>query len=326
MPLRPLPLTLTVEERLQLMDLAADPARSERLRQQARILLLGEAGSTNADIAAKLGLTRSTVLKWRRRFREARMQALGPERDPREEDRRRRRDRLEGLLRQPAPSPGGWTVRALAEAAGLSLATVQRTLAAGQLAPNPRAGRGEAGPPGPWRVQDLVGLHLDRPWHALVLEVAPAGNTLEPPPERPRPADPAWMLHLLMRSLEGAPVEAGTPPSALAFWRFLRDLPAARPGQRLWCLTDAPWAEAGWGPVSLAREDLHVQRLPDGRSWAEIMRSRVLPRLQGAWREGRGRSLAEGVQALEDHLYAERTGAFTWCPQWRLEPSLESAG
>lgn len=317
MPLRPTPLHLDVEDRLRLEDLLRSRRTPDRLRVQCQILLLGAEGHANAAIASRLNLTRSTVLKWRRRFRKGTFGALGPVSEaPASDLRRQRVERLKALL-QAAPS-GGWTVRALAQATGMSVATVQRTLATHGLSPNPR-GRGRRWD-GAWRTgwRDLVGLYVHAPWHAVVLEgEADPGATDGTGPgldaRRAAPGDPAWLLHILLRSLEGLQQGgAEGAPSAFGFWRFLLDLPPPAEGRVRWCLSDAPLPEEGLAQLARLRPELRFLPLGARDPWSQMLRSRLIPSLHARWEASGCPSLGAALEALEGFLHREAEGAFSW--------------
>ncbi|WP_274613030.1 MULTISPECIES: helix-turn-helix domain-containing protein [Bradyrhizobium] len=63
-------LTLSDEERAELKALTTRRKTAQALALRARIVLTCAEGGQNKEVAAKLGLGRSTVGKWRRRFVE----------------------------------------------------------------------------------------------------------------------------------------------------------------------------------------------------------------------------------------------------------------
>lgn len=70
------PLILSDDERAVLMSLAMPRKTAQALALRARIVLACAEGGQNKEVAAKLGLDRSTVGKWRRRFVERRVDGL----------------------------------------------------------------------------------------------------------------------------------------------------------------------------------------------------------------------------------------------------------
>lgn len=312
MSLRPTPLHLNVEDRLKLEDILRSGRTSERVRAQCQILLLGDEGHPNAAIASQLNLTRSTVLKWRRRFRQGRFDALEAPRGPIHRQASRA-ERLRSLLAQRPPQ--GWTVRALADAAGFSVATVQRTLSAHGLTPNPRRPSGGVENRSLADVVGLRGLHMHAPFHVVVLEVEPgSGEGGCPPSTSPaEPGDPAWLLHLLLRSLEGLrQLEGGTPPSSFALFQFLTDLKAAPTGRHLWCLTDAPLPAAGLERLADVRPDIRIDVVEAGAAWQRAMRTQIIPALHARRVQGGCAPLDLSVAALERFIGEGAPDPFQW--------------
>src|SRR3984957_8164011 len=70
------PLTLSDDERAELKSLTMRRKTAQALALRARIVLTCAEGGQNKEVAAKLGLDRATVGKWRRRFVERRVGGL----------------------------------------------------------------------------------------------------------------------------------------------------------------------------------------------------------------------------------------------------------
>ncbi len=73
------PLTLSDDERGELKSLTMRRKTAQALALRARIVLACAEGGQNKEVAAKLGLDRATVGKWRRRFVEQRVDGLHDE-------------------------------------------------------------------------------------------------------------------------------------------------------------------------------------------------------------------------------------------------------
>src|SRR6516162_8526412 len=73
------PLTLSDDERAELKSLTMRRKTAQALALRARIVLTCAEGGQNTEVAAKLGLDRQTVGKWRRRFMEQRVAGLHDE-------------------------------------------------------------------------------------------------------------------------------------------------------------------------------------------------------------------------------------------------------
>jgi transposase len=137
---RPTPaLLLTQDEREALKAWTRQPKCPQALALRARVVLLCADGLSNTDAAAELHITIQTVGKWRQRFIEKRLEGLLDE--PRPGTPRRLSqadvDRVLGLTLESAPTNAAhWSTRTLAEASGLSRASVHRIWRAFSLQPH----------------------------------------------------------------------------------------------------------------------------------------------------------------------------------------------
>ena len=73
------PLRVSDDERAELKALTTRRKTAQALALRARIVLACAEGGQNAEVAARLGLDRATVGKWRRRFVERRVDGLHDE-------------------------------------------------------------------------------------------------------------------------------------------------------------------------------------------------------------------------------------------------------
>ncbi len=318
MSLRAVPLSLAVEDRLKLEDLLRSQRTPERLRLQCQILLMGAEGRPNSAIASHLKLTRSTVMKWRRRYREGRFHPLseGRGRSSALSVEAARLDRLKGLMELPPPlGLPAWTIRALAEASALSPATVQRTLASHGLSPNPRRSAQTLDLRKLSGVVDLLGIYLHAPYHAVVLELDPWAERRAPESlgAAPNPGEPAWMFHLHLRSLEGLrQLDGFTTHYTSNFWRFLSELQPRTPGHQLWCLTDAPVISNYLRQLERERPDLHFTCFGPGQEWLSALKTWIIPILHRRQTLGECPSLEASAQALESFIRGNAPDPFLW--------------
>jgi transposase len=99
-----------------------------RLASRAAAILASADGVSNKDVAARCGMTKQTVGKWRARFRARRMAGLRD--DPRPGAPRRINDdqvaTVLRLTRQPSPAGTVWTTRSMAQAVGLTQTAISR--------------------------------------------------------------------------------------------------------------------------------------------------------------------------------------------------------
>jgi transposase len=154
----------------------ADRNRAQKHAARARIILHSAERLSVAEVARRVGCGRPAVWRWQRRFGEAGV-----------EGRLRDASRKPGKAPVPAAAvqrlialtcaepPGEathWTGRAMARAIGVSLRTVQRIWAAHRLQPHRlRTFKRSTDPEFAAKLEDIVGLYVDPPKHAVVLSV-----------------------------------------------------------------------------------------------------------------------------------------------------------
>jgi transposase len=162
---------LTEDERMVLMNLVRSRLTSVRLEQRSGIVLLAADGFQNKDIAQMLSVGRIQVSRWRNRYAQLRL--AGIERDlprgapPKTVDVAR----LVELTTQSKPEAAThWSTRTMAEQLGVSAASVSRHWRAHGLKPHlVRGFKVSRDPKFVEKLEDIVGLYLSPPEHALVL-------------------------------------------------------------------------------------------------------------------------------------------------------------
>jgi transposase len=70
------PLTMTDEQRRTIEAWHRAPNTTQGIALRAKIVLLAAEGAANNRIATELGISRTTVILWRRRFQEGGVDAL----------------------------------------------------------------------------------------------------------------------------------------------------------------------------------------------------------------------------------------------------------
>lgn len=168
------PIELTTEEDATLTTWGRSRTLPVRQVQRAQIVQLAAAGMHSQEIAATLGVSRPTVQLWRQRFLALRVRGL--EQDAPRPGRLARITEqqvaavLEATLHTRPPNATHWSTRTMAEAQGLSEATVRRIWQRHQLKPHLTAtfklSRDKAFVE---KLVDVVGLYLNPPDRALVL-------------------------------------------------------------------------------------------------------------------------------------------------------------
>jgi transposase len=168
------PVELSSEQRTVLARLARQRTLPARVVERAQIVLRAAEGLENQHIARLMGLTPEKVARWRKRFLEGGIAAL--EKDaPRPGRTRTITDRwvkkvLDMTLQQKPAHATHWSTRTMAVAAGISEASVRRIWRAHGLKPHlVRTFKLSRDPEFTEKLEDIVGLYLNPPEHAIVL-------------------------------------------------------------------------------------------------------------------------------------------------------------
>ena len=159
------PLVLSDAERASLGALSRKRTASQSLAERARVVLAcadEEGVAPLTRVAARTGMSRESVRKWRVRFMEGRMDALADEPRPGVPRTITDAQMEEVVVRTLERRPGAthWSKRELARQVGLSPTTVQRIWRAFGL--KPLAGGGRSSCP-PTRCSDQQGPRRRRP-------------------------------------------------------------------------------------------------------------------------------------------------------------------
>jgi transposase len=168
------PVELSSEQRAALERMARQRTLPARVVERAQIVLRAAEGLENQQIARLMGLTPEKAARWRNRFLKGGIAAL--EKDaPRPGRTRSITDRwvkkvLDMTLRQKPSHATHWSTRTMAAAAGISEASVRRIWRAHGLKPHlVRTFKLSRDPEFSEKLEDIVGLYLNPPEHAIVL-------------------------------------------------------------------------------------------------------------------------------------------------------------
>lgn len=162
---------LSDEEEAKLTKLVRSKRTSVRLSQRAHIVLLAAQGLRNKEIAERLGVGRVQVARWRERYIESGL--AGIERDlprgapPTKVDVQK----LVALTTQSHPEAAThWSTRKMGAQLGVAPSTVLRHWQAHGLKPHiVRGFKVSRDPKFVEKLEDIVGLYMSPPEHALVL-------------------------------------------------------------------------------------------------------------------------------------------------------------
>jgi transposase/DNA-binding CsgD family transcriptional regulator len=164
-------IVLTDEQESELTRLARSKRTSVRLAQRARIVLLAAQGLQNKDIAEQLGIGRVQVARWRERYVKSGLQGI--ERDLPRGAPPVKVDvvKLVELTTKTTPEAAThWSTRKMGAALGVSASTIMRHWQAYGLKPHiVRGFKVSRDPKFVEKLQDIVGLYMSPPEHALVL-------------------------------------------------------------------------------------------------------------------------------------------------------------
>src|SRR5574337_2160921 len=164
-------IVLTEQERAALTRLVRSGLTSVRLAQRAHMVLLAADEMANKKIAAQLGVGRVQVARWRHRYLESGL--AGIERDLPRGAPPVRGDvaRLVELTTQSTPAAAThWSTRTMAAVLHVSPSTVMRHWRAHGLKPHRvRSFKISRDPQFVEKLEDIVGLYMAPPEHALVL-------------------------------------------------------------------------------------------------------------------------------------------------------------
>ncbi len=164
------------DDRARLEAIVADRNSRQKHAERARIVLLTGDGVGTLTIMREVGCAKATVWRWQERFAAEGVDGLLRDKSRPPGKTPLARTVVERVVELTLGEPPGeathWSGRAMAEAAGISLRSVQRIWAAHGLQPH-RVKRFKLSkdPEFAAKLHDIVGLYVDPPAHAVVLSV-----------------------------------------------------------------------------------------------------------------------------------------------------------
>jgi len=169
-------IALSPDQRAALEQWARGRSLPARVVERARIVLRAAAGEQDKEIAHDLGVTPKKVSRWRKRFltlglvgleKDAPRSGRKPKISPRQVQRV-----VEMTTRQKPPHATHWSTRTMAAAVGISEASVRRIWRTHGLKPHLlHTFKLSRDPKFTEKLEDIVGLYLNPPQHALVLSL-----------------------------------------------------------------------------------------------------------------------------------------------------------
>jgi transposase len=167
---------VSADDRQRLRAIVADPKSPQKHVWRARIVLLSDVGLGTSAIMRQTGKSKTCVWRWQERFMHEGVDGLFRDKTRPPGKAPIPPDRVAWIVRrtqEPPPHEAThWTLRAMAEAAGVAASTVQGIWKAHGLAPHRwRHFKLSKDPAFAEKLTDIVGLYVDPPAHAVVLSV-----------------------------------------------------------------------------------------------------------------------------------------------------------
>jgi len=303
-----------------------------------RVVLAAAAGTSNAEIARSLSTTKSSVLKWRRRYEQAgiesiledaprsgRTKVISPEKEA---------AIVEATLRTKPSQATHWSTRLMADAQGVSDTTVYRIWKAHKLQPHRvNTFKFSRDPKFAEKVRDIVGLYQNPPEKALVLCVNEKSQIQALDRTQPilplRPGVPERQTHdykrygtttlfAALNLLDGRVIADCQPRHRhQEFLKFLRKIDLSVPQDLAIHIvldnygTHNHEAVRKWLAV---RPRYHLHFTPTGASWLNMVERFFAEITQRRIRRGTFRSVPELITAILDYVRNrnKQPKVFTW--------------
>src|SRR5205809_3558153 len=167
---------VSAEERVRLAAIVGDRSRPLKHVQRVRIVLHSADRLPVLEVAHRASVSRPAVWRWQRRYAEEVVEGLLHDKTRPPGTAPVPMTTVAKALALTCAEPPGetthWTGRAMAAAVGLSLRTIQRIWEAHRLQPHRlRTFKRSKDPAFAEKVEDIVGLYMRPPAHAVVLSI-----------------------------------------------------------------------------------------------------------------------------------------------------------
>jgi transposase len=172
---RATPIILSESEKAELTELTRAGRTQQRLATRARIVLLAAEGLDNKTIAGRLEVSQAKAARWRNRYQTGRLAGISRDRPGRGRKATEamsvsaRAEVVRRTLEETPPRATEWSSREMARACGLSATSVRAIWRAHGLKPHLSRGfKLSKDKRFVEKLEDIVGLYLNAPEHALV--------------------------------------------------------------------------------------------------------------------------------------------------------------
>jgi transposase len=278
------PLALRDGDREALVSLTRSSTVAAGAAQRARIVLLAADGVSNTEIAARMGVSRPTVIGWRARYEQSGMAGLV---DRARSGRPRELDHSEIVAATLAPPPTRlgvthWSSRLLGKHLGISFSAVAKAWREYGVQPwRAETFKFSTDPELVAKVTDVVGLYLDPPENAVVLcvdeksQIQALDRTqpmLPMQPGRPERHTHDYVRHGTTTLFAALEVATGAVTGLCQdrhrhqeFLRFLKHVARAYPDQELHLVMD------NYAAHKRVEVRNHVHFTPTSASWLNLV-------------------------------------------------------
>jgi transposase len=309
-----------------------------RVAQRAKMLLLAAEVKQDKEIAEELGIVASTVARWRHRFLA--LGVPGIEKDAPRPGRKPTiaaetvQDIIRKTTQETPPNATHWSTRSMAQAAGVSEATVRRLWRKHGLKPHRvKSFKLSNDPHFAEKLDDIVGLYLNPPEHALVLSLDEKSQIQAL--DRTQPGLPlkkgrcqtmthdykrngTTTLFAALNTLDGTVIGSCMKQHTHKEWlKFLRLIDEQTPAKKELHLIADNYATHKHPAVQEWLEGhprFHMHFTPTSASWTNMVERFFRDITDRRIRRGVFRSVAELVQAIDAYLaqHNKQPKAFIW--------------
>ena len=331
-------ITLSASQRKQLHGYARGRRVAVRLALRAKIILLAAEDWQNKQIAAQLSVSRQLAARWRKRFLQAGIRGI--EKDAPRPGRKPALtpDKVQRIIRQTTqqrpPNATHWSRNSMAQQVGVSPSTVGRIWRAHGLKPHRvKTFKLSNDPRFAEKLDDIVGLYLHPPEHALVLSLDEKSQIQAL--DRTQPGLPlkkgrgqtmthdykrhgTTTLFAALNTLDGSVIGTCLPKHTHQQWlQFLRLIKRQTPHHKQIHLIVDNYATHKHAEVKrwLQRNKrFHVHFTPTSASWLNMVERFFRDLTAKRIRRGVFRSVKELTAAIEDYIaqHNQQPKPFIW--------------
>jgi transposase len=331
-------ITVSAEEKLLLEQLLSAGSTPQNVAFRIRIVLSASEGVSNNELAGRLSTTRTTILKWRRRFAESGIEGILTDapRPGRNKTISAEKEAaiVEATLKTKPRNATHWSTRMMAATQKVSDTTVHRIWRAHRLQPH-RVEKFKASqdPEFVDKVRDIVGLYRNPPENALVFSVdeksqiqaldrtQPILPLREGLPERQTHDYRRYgttTLFAALNVLDGTVIGHCSPRHRhQEFLKFLKKLDeTVVNGQQLHLILDnyATHKHPAVKAWLAERPNYHLHFTPTSSSWLNLVERFFAEITQRRIRRGTFPSVSSLIKAISDYIRDrnKKPKPFTW--------------